>query len=278
MTPGVVSSEARREGSGRRRRVIAVLALVLSCSRAAVAATRAGPTSVELVAAGGIACSSAIRRRRSIAVTRRAIPTRPRSRRRRIRIAPSAPAPATADPATAARRPAAGLTCRSACRSHVGPRGGAGARRGRRLGDYHGTPADSYRSQYDPGWAGCATSPAGARDQGTRCAPTFFATSATRPGPGRVVLLRRRVVARVVLNSNCDLAGGCGPDSPQVQWLRGTSPPTTARCTLATGTTRASPPVCTGAMPAAPPSGRCCAHHADVVLAAHEHDYSASSR
>ncbi|MEI2790487.1 MAG: hypothetical protein V9E93_16640 [Steroidobacteraceae bacterium] len=54
------SSRARREaeGSGRRRRVIAVLALVLLVLLVLLWRRPApGPTSVELVAAGGIACS-----------------------------------------------------------------------------------------------------------------------------------------------------------------------------------------------------------------------------
>jgi hypothetical protein len=37
----------------------------------------------------------------------------------------------------------------------------------------------------------------------------------------------------IALNSNCTPAGGCGPSSPQVRWLKGDLAKSTARCTVA---------------------------------------------
>ena len=78
----------------------------------------------------------------------------------------------------------------------------------------------------------------------------------------------------MVLNSNCDIAGGCGPTSPQATWLAADLASHHQACTLAywhhprfsTGLhgsdsrTKALWQILTD-------------HHADLVLAAHEHGY-----
>ncbi|MEI2790488.1 MAG: metallophosphoesterase [Steroidobacteraceae bacterium] len=149
------------------------------------------------------------------------------------------------------------------------------------LGDYQyeDAKADSYRSQYDPGWGRLRdiTRPAlGNQEYKVHAANTFFAYFGDQAGP-RSGWYSYDVGSWhvVVLNSNCDLAGGCGPDSPQVQWLRDDlAAHDGTRCTLAYWH---HPRFSTGLHGSDARSATfwevLAAHHADVVLAAHEHDY-----
>jgi hypothetical protein len=60
----------------------------------------------------------------------------------------------------------------------------------------------------------------------------YFGASAGEPGQGYYSYDLGTWHA-VVLNSNCRFAGGCGPDSPQVQWLRRDLAANRAACTVA---------------------------------------------
>ena len=60
----------------------------------------------------------------------------------------------------------------------------------------------------------------------------------------------------VALNSNCSAVGGCGRNSPQVRWLRRTSPRVRLAARSPTGTIRASVPPRTAATQPSSRSGR----------------------
>jgi hypothetical protein len=79
----------------------------------------------------------------------------------------------------------------------------------------------------------------------------------------------------VVLDSNCaDVKGGCGPDSPQVQWLRADLAAMTARCTLALWhQPRFSSGMHGDDADVGPFWDTLYAAGADLVLNGHDHDY-----
>ena len=106
------------------------------------------------------------------------------------------------------------------------------------LGDnvYDDGKSSEFRDCYDPTWGRhkSRTRPApGNHDYRTDGAPYFeyFGEAAGEPGKGwySYDLGAWHVV---VLNSNCDAVGGCGPDSEQVRWLRSDLSGNPSRCTL----------------------------------------------
>jgi hypothetical protein len=108
------------------------------------------------------------------------------------------------------------------------------------LGDavyQRGTPGE-FASCYAPSWGRfrARTRPAvGNHEYGTAGAAGYFAYFGARAGhPARGWYAYRLGDWRVVvLNSNCRPAGGCGPGSPQVRWLRAELRAHPTICTLA---------------------------------------------
>lgn len=107
------------------------------------------------------------------------------------------------------------------------------------LGDYQYEEARGadYEAVYDPtfGRFKSITRPAiGNQEYKVRNANTFFAYFGDRAGPRRgwwsYDLGRWHVV---VLNSNCAIAGGCGPGSEQLTWLEQDLARNDAPCTIA---------------------------------------------
>ena len=149
------------------------------------------------------------------------------------------------------------------------------------LGDYQyeEARADDYRHVYGPTWGRLRsiTRPAlGNQEYKVHNANTFtsyFGANAPDPAKGwySYELGTWHVV---VLNSNCDLVGGCGADSPQGQWLASDLAAHPQRCTVAYWH---HPRWSTGLYGS---DQRMAAiwtivatHHVDIVLGAHEHDY-----
>jgi hypothetical protein len=108
------------------------------------------------------------------------------------------------------------------------------------LGDavyQRGTP-EEFASCYAPSWGRfrARTRPAvGNHEYGTAGAAGYFAYFGRRAGhPARGWYAYRLGDWRiVVLNSNCGRAGGCGPGSPQLRWLRAELRAHPTPCTLA---------------------------------------------
>lgn len=100
-----------------------------------------------------------------------------------------------------------------------------------------GTAAD-FVDCYDPSWGRHLdrTHPsAGNHDYQTEAAAAYFAyfgAAAGTPGEGWYAY-DSGAWHVVVLNSNCDEIGGCGPNSPQAEWLRQDLAAHPAGCTLA---------------------------------------------
>ena len=101
----------------------------------------------------------------------------------------------------------------------------------------NGTPAEFARC-YDPAWGRhkARTRPApGNHEYGTRGAAGYFGyfgPAAGEPGKG-YYSYDLGAWHVVVLNSNCRQVGGCGPGSPQEQWLRADLAAHPAACTAA---------------------------------------------
>lgn len=96
------------------------------------------------------------------------------------------------------------------------------------LGDnaYPRGSAEDFRRCYEPTWGRHAgrTRPApGNHDYETEGADGYFDYFDPDPGARGQgwYSYQRGTWHIVVLNSNCDAVGGCGPDSPQVRWLKG---------------------------------------------------------
>jgi chitodextrinase len=151
------------------------------------------------------------------------------------------------------------------------------------LGDnaYPNGTAEEFSSCYAPSWGRHRdrTFPApGNHDYLSSGAAPYYAYFGDRAGPpGRGYYSYDLGAWHIVsLDSNCSvIAGGCGAGSPQEQWLKADLAASAALCTLAywhhasfsSGTTHG-------------PSDRMRAlldvlhaHHADIVLTAHEHHY-----
>lgn len=77
----------------------------------------------------------------------------------------------------------------------------------------------------------------------------------------------------VGLNSNCDEVSGCNAGSPQEQWLRATLAKSTARCTLAFWHHARFTSVGFNDTTVAPLWKALEDHNADLILAAHGHNY-----
>jgi hypothetical protein len=100
-----------------------------------------------------------------------------------------------------------------------------------------GTPQE-FAACYDPSWGRhrARTKPAiGNHEYGTPSGSghfAYFGSAAGEMGKGyySYQLASWHVI---VLNSNCGAIGGCGPGSPQEQWLRADLAASAARCTLA---------------------------------------------
>lgn len=108
------------------------------------------------------------------------------------------------------------------------------------LGDmvYDDGTAEEFEACYEPGW--------GRHRERTRPTPgnheyftengapyfTYFGEAAGAPGEGWYSY-ELGAWHIVVLNSNCEQAGGCNADSPQGQWLRADLEANQAECTLA---------------------------------------------
>lgn len=98
--------------------------------------------------------------------------------------------------------------------------------------------AGEFANCYDPSWGRfkARTKPAvGNHEYATEGAAPYydyFGSSAGRPGEG-FYSYDRGAWHVVVLNSNCEEIGGCGPGSPQLEWLKRDLDANPSRCTLA---------------------------------------------
>jgi len=97
--------------------------------------------------------------------------------------------------------------------------------------------ASDYRRCYEPTWGHfkVRTRPAvGNHEYGTDGARGYFSYFGTKAAPpGGYYSYKLGSWHIVVVNSNCDPAGGCGVGSPQVAWLRADLRSHPSRCTLA---------------------------------------------
>jgi len=147
------------------------------------------------------------------------------------------------------------------------------------LGDlaYEAGSVTDFRSCFDPTWGPFRDRirPAlGNHEYGTRDGAGYFAEFTNVGAPGQGWYSWNVGAWHVVsLNSNCG-AVGCGPDSPQVQWLRADLAAHPARCTLAywhhprwSSGLHGDQPQVDGLWQAAAAGG------IDVVLNGHDHDY-----
>jgi hypothetical protein len=150
------------------------------------------------------------------------------------------------------------------------------------LGDnvYPDGTAAEFADCYDPSWGRHLdrTRPsAGNHDYETEAAAAYFAYfGATAGTPGEGWYSYNLGAWRVlVLNSNCDEIGGCGPDSPQAAWLRADLAAHPTDCTLAywhhprwsSGEPHGSDPRTDALWRTLHEAG------ADLVLTAHDHLY-----
>jgi chitodextrinase len=151
------------------------------------------------------------------------------------------------------------------------------------LGDnaYPNGTAAEFSSCYEPSWGRHRdrTFPApGNHEYLSSGAAPYYSYFGDRAGPpGRGYYSYDLGAWHIVsLNSNCSsISGGCGPGSPQEQWLKADLAASTALCTLAywhhasfsSGTTHGASERMRALLDVLN------AHHADVVLTAHEHHY-----
>jgi alkaline phosphatase len=153
------------------------------------------------------------------------------------------------------------------------------------LGDaaYPNGSASDFARCYDPTWGRFKnrTRPAtGNHEYRTAGAGAYFAYFGRRSAPyGGFYSYELRSWHIVVVNSNCDEIGGCGPRSEQTRWLRANLARHRARCTLAywhaprfsSGPHGTNDPDTAEAMQ--PIWARLVKAHADIVLSAHDHLY-----
>jgi calcineurin-like phosphoesterase family protein len=141
-----------------------------------------------------------------------------------------------------------------------------------------GTPQE-FTSCYDPSWGRhrVRTRPAiGNHEYGTPSGSghfAYFGSAGGEIGKGYYSydLGAWHVIA---LNSNCAAIGGCGPGSPQEQWLRADLAASSARCTLAYWHHPRFSSGIHGSIPATDAFWRdLYAAGADVVLVGHDHHY-----
>ena len=141
-----------------------------------------------------------------------------------------------------------------------------------------GTPGE-YAACYDPSWGRQRdrTRPvAGNHDYATPNGSGlfgYFGSAAGEMGKGYYSydLASWHVIA---LNSNCAAIGGCGPGSPQEQWLRADLAGSTARCTIAYWHHPRFSSGIHGSLPDTDAFWRdLYAAGADVVLVGHDHHY-----
>jgi len=149
------------------------------------------------------------------------------------------------------------------------------------LGDnaYESGTAQEYAACYDPSWGRqrARTKPAaGNHDYATPNGSGlfgYFGSAAGEIGKGYYSydLGSWHVIA---LNSNCAAIGGCGPGSPQEQWLRADLAASSARCTVAYWHHPRFSSGIHGSLPDTDAFWRdLYAAGADVVLVGHDHDY-----
>ena len=143
-----------------------------------------------------------------------------------------------------------------------------------------GSPRD-YARCYDPTWGAvkARTRPApGNHDYNTPGAAGYFGYFGERAGKedqGGYYSYDLGAWHIVALNSNCGEVGGCGPGSPQEQWLRADLAANPAACTLAywhharfsSGTEHGNTDEVAPLWEALDAAG------AEIVLSAHEHTY-----
>lgn len=153
------------------------------------------------------------------------------------------------------------------------------------LGDYqYEVPAAaSYAAVYGPSWGRLRsrTRPAlGNQEYKVNQANTFFEYFGDRAGPTEGWYSYQAGPWHVVvLNSNCTQVGGCDAASEQARWLEQDLAASSARCTLAYWH---HPRFSTGLHGSDPRTEDLWAilqrHRAELVLAAHEHDYERFGR
>ncbi len=205
------------------------------------------------------------------------------------------PAPATVrvvaagglvcDPADPAYADGAGtdVACRQRAVSDVAVRLDPDAFLG--LGDYQyeEPKAASYRTAYDPSWGRlrAITRPAlGNQEYKVHAANTFFDYFGANAGPDHgwysYSLGQWHVV---VLNTNCTQVGGCEAGRLQARWLEADLAADHHRCTLAYWHHPRFSTGLHGSDPRTRDLWRILQRHrADLVLAAHEHDYERFAR
>jgi hypothetical protein len=138
---------------------------------------------------------------------------------------------------------------------------------------------EQFRNCYHPTWGRhrTRTRPTpGNHDYGTRGAAGYFryfgpAAGDPRKGYYSYTLGGWHIVA---LNSNCELIGGCGANSPQVEWLHADLRASQAACTLAYWHHPRFSSGLHGDQPQVAPIWEALyAAGADVVIAGHDHTY-----
>lgn len=141
-----------------------------------------------------------------------------------------------------------------------------------------GTPVE-FAACYDPSWGRhtSRTRPApGNHDYHTRGAFgyfDYFGDAAGKPDKG-YYSYDLGLWHIIVLNSNCSKIDGCGPGSPQEQWLRADLAAHATTCTLAYWHHPRFSSGTHGGDAALDAFWRALyEHHADVVLGGHDHDY-----
>lgn len=103
---------------------------------------------------------------------------------------------------------------------------------------YNSGSADEYARCYEPSWGRhkARTRPAPGnhdyRTPGAQGYYGYFGAAAGDPATGYYDYAKGAWQV-VVLNTSCAAVGGCGPGSPQDQWLRAVLSASTSRCTLA---------------------------------------------
>jgi hypothetical protein len=141
-----------------------------------------------------------------------------------------------------------------------------------------GNPGD-YPRQYGPTWGRvlAISRPAiGNHEYLTHGAAGYFGYFGKRAGPTSAGYYSYDIGAwhLIALNSSCSKVGGCGPESPQGQWLAADLRRHRARCTLAYWHhPRFSSGEHGDQLQTAPLWDALYAAGADVVLSGHDHDY-----
>jgi len=116
----------------------------------------------------------------------------------------------------------------------------------------------------------------GNHEYGTGVAPGYFEYFGERAGPRGKGYYSAEIGGWhvVALNSNCELVGGCGADSPQVRWLRADLRRSTRRCTVALAHHPRWSSGLHGSSPKVDPLWRALvAGGADLLLSGHDHHY-----